>query len=109
MDNAARIDGASEWRVYWNIILPNAMPAILTLGVFVFVNNWNDLLWPLIFTTDKDMGTLTSGLTLLTGPGGIVPYGVMMAGALVAILPLAAIFMFVQRRFIESVATTGLK
>jgi multiple sugar transport system permease protein len=109
LDNAARIDGASEWRVYWNIVLPNAMPAILTLGVFVFVNNWNDLLWPLIFTTDKNMGTLTSGLTLLTGPGGIVPYGVMMAGALVAILPLAAIFMFVQRRFIESVATTGLK
>jgi multiple sugar transport system permease protein len=109
LDNAARIDGASEWRVYWNIVIPNAMPAILTLGVFVFVNNWNDLLWPLIFTTDKDMGTLTSGLTLLTGPGGIVPYGVMMAGALVAILPLAAIFMFVQRRFIESVATTGLK
>lgn len=109
LDNAARIDGASEWRVYWNVVLPNAMPAILTLGVFVFVNNWNDLLWPLIFTTDKDMGTLTSGLTLLTGPGGIVPYGVMMAGALVAVLPLAAIFMFVQRRFIESVATTGLK
>jgi multiple sugar transport system permease protein len=109
LDNAARIDGASEWRVYWNIVIPNAMPAILTLGVFVFVNNWNDLLWPLIFTTDKDMGTLTSGLTLLTGPGGIVPYGVMMAGALVAILPLAAIFIFVQRRFIESVATTGLK
>ncbi|WP_457967541.1 carbohydrate ABC transporter permease [Arthrobacter sp. D1-29] len=109
LDNAARIDGASEWRVYWNVILPNAMPAILTLGVFVFVNNWNDLLWPLIFTTDRNMGTLTSGLTLLTGPGGIVPYGVMMAGALVAILPLAAIFMFVQRRFIESVATTGLK
>ncbi|WP_309106305.1 carbohydrate ABC transporter permease [Arthrobacter sp.] len=109
LDNAARIDGASEWRVYWNIVLPNAMPAVLTLGVFVFVNNWNDLLWPLIFTTDREMGTLTSGLTLLTGPGGIVPYGVMMAGALVAILPLAAIFMFVQRRFIESVATTGLK
>jgi multiple sugar transport system permease protein len=109
LDSAARIDGASEWRVYWNIVIPNAMPAILTLGVFVFVNNWNDLLWPLIFTTDKDMGTLTSGLTLLTGPGGIVPYGVMMAGALVAILPLAAVFIFVQRRFIESVATTGLK
>jgi multiple sugar transport system permease protein len=109
LDSAARIDGASEWRVYWNIVIPNAMPAILTLGVFVFVNNWNDLLWPLIFTTDKDMGTLTSGLTLLTGPGGIVPYGVMMAGALMAILPLAAVFIFVQRRFIESVATTGLK
>lgn len=109
LDNAARIDGASEFRVYLNVVLPNAVPALMTLGVFVFVNNWNDLLWPLIFTTEQGMGTLTSGLTLLTGPGGIVPYGVMMAGSLVALLPLVVVFMFVQRRFIESVATTGLK
>ena len=109
LDNAARIDGASEWRVFTRIVLPNAVPALLTLGIFTFVNNWNDLLWPLVFTTDRDMGTITSGLTLLTGPGGIVPYGVMMAGALVSVLPLAIAFMLVQRRFIESVGTTGLK
>ena len=109
LDNAARIDGASEWRIFRSVVLPNAVPALLTLGIFTFVNNWNDLLWPLVFTTDQDMGTITSGLTLLTGPGGIIPQGVMMAGALIAVLPLAVMFLLVQRRFIESVASTGLK
>jgi len=109
LDNAARIDGASEWRIFRSIILPNAVPALMTLGIFTFVNNWNDLLWPLVFTTDQKMGTITSGLTLLTGPGGIIPQGIMMAGALIAILPLAIMFLLVQRRFIESVASTGLK
>lgn len=109
LDNAARIDGASEFRIFRSVVLPNAVPALLTLAIFTFVNNWNDLLWPLIFTTEREMGTITSGLTLLTGPGGIVPYGVMMAGALVAILPLVVAFLLVQRRFIESIATTGIK
>jgi multiple sugar transport system permease protein len=109
LDNAARIDGASEWRVFLSIVLPNARPALMTLAVFTFVNNWNDLLWPLVFTNQAEMGTLTSGLTLLTGPGGIIPYGVMMAGALVAIAPLVVVFVLVQRRFVESVATTGIK
>lgn len=109
LDQAARIDGASEFRVFRSVILPNAVPALMTLGVFTFVNNWNDLLWPLVFTTSRDMGTITSGLTLLTGPGGIVPHGVMMAGSLVAIVPLVILFLVVQRRFIESIASTGLK
>jgi multiple sugar transport system permease protein len=109
LDNAARLDGASEWRIFWNVVLPNAKPALLTLAIFTFVNNWNDLLWPLVFTTDAEMGTITSGLTLLTGPGGIIPQGVMMAGSLIAVLPLAIMFLLVQRRFIESVASTGLK
>jgi multiple sugar transport system permease protein len=109
LDSAARIDGASELRVFWSVVLPNAVPALLTLAIFIFVNNWNDLLWPLIFTTSREMGTITSGLTLLTGPGGIIPYGVMMAGSLIAVFPLVVAFLFVQRRFIESVATTGLK
>lgn len=109
LDNAARMDGASEWRIYRSIILPNAVPALMTLGVFVFVNNWNDLLWPLVFSTKSDMATITSGLTLLTGPSGIVPYGVMMAGSLIALLPLTALFVIVQRRFVSSVAATGLK
>jgi multiple sugar transport system permease protein len=109
LDSAARIDGASEFRVFWSVVLPNAVPALLTLAIFIFVNNWNDLLWPLIFTTEREMGTITSGLTLLTGPGGIIPYGVMMAGSLVAVFPLVVAFLFVQRRFIESIATTGLK
>lgn len=109
LDNAARVDGAGEFRVFFSIVLPNAMPAVLTLGVFTFVNNWNDLLWPLVFTTTPEMGTITSGLTLLTGPSGIIPYGTMMAGSLVALLPLAVLFLIMQRRLVEGVATTGLK
>ena len=109
IDSAARIDGASEFRIFRSIVLPNAVPALLTLAIFTFVNNWNDLLWPLVFTTESEMGTITSGLTLLTGPGGIIPYGVMMAGSLIAVLPLVIAFLLVQRRFIESIATTGLK
>ena len=109
VDSAARIDGASEFRIFRSIVLPNAVPALLTLAIFTFVNNWNDLLWPLVFTTESEMGTITSGLTLLTGPGGIIPYGVMMAGSLIAVLPLVIAFLLVQRRFIESIATTGLK
>ena len=109
IDNAARIDGASEWRIFLQVVIPNARPAILTLAIFTFVNNWNDLLWPLVFTNDPNMGTVTSGLTLLTGPGGIIPQGVMMAGALVSLLPLFIAFMFAQRKFIESLSSTGLK
>lgn len=109
LDNAARIDGASEWRIYSSIVLPNAVPALMTLGVFTFVNNWNDLLWPLVFSTQSNMATITSGLTLLTGPSGIVPYGIMMAGSLIALLPLTVLFLIVQRRFVASVAATGLK
>lgn len=109
LDNAARIDGASELRIFRSIVLPNAIPALMTLAVYTFVNNWNDLLWPLVFTTTPDMGTVTSGLTLLTGPSGIIPYGTMMAGSLIAVLPLAIMFLVMQRRFVESVATTGLR
>lgn len=109
LDSAARVDGASEARIYWSIMLPNAIPALMTLGVYNFVNNWNDLLWPLVLTTDAEMGTITSGLTQLTGPGGIIPHGVMMAGSLVALIPLAIIFLILQRRFVASVASTGLK
>jgi multiple sugar transport system permease protein len=109
LDNAARIDGASELRIFRSIVIPNAVPALMTLAVYTFVNNWNDLLWPLVFTTTPDMGTVTSGLTLLTGPSGIIPYGTMMAGSLIAVLPLAIMFLVMQRRFVESVATTGLR
>lgn len=109
VDSAARIDGASEFRIFRAIVIPNAIPALLTLAIYIFINNWNDLLWPLVITTSKEMGTITTGLTLLTGPSGIVPHGVMMAGSLIAIAPLIIAFMFVQRRFIESIASTGMK
>lgn len=110
LDNAARIDGAGEFRIFAQIILPNAMPAILTVGMFNFMGNWNDLLWPLIMTSKPETRTITAGLAMLTGHGSsVTPYGVVMAGALISALPLLIVFFFVQKRFVEGIAMTGMK
>ena len=110
LDNAARIDGAGEFRIFAQIILPNAVPAILTVGMFNFMGNWNDLLWPLIMTSKPETRTITAGLAMLTGHGSsVTPYGVVMAGALISALPLLIVFFFVQKRFVEGLAMTGMK
>ncbi len=110
LDNAARIDGAGEFRIFAQIILPNAVPAILTVGMFNFMGNWNDLLWPLIMTSKPETRTVTAGLAMLTGHGSsVTPYGVVMAGALISALPLLIVFFFVQKRFVEGIAMTGMK
>lgn len=110
LDNAARIDGAGEFRIFAQIILPNAVPAILTVGMFNFMGNWNDLLWPLIMTSKPGTRTITAGLAMLTGHGSsVTPYGVVMAGALISALPLLIVFFFVQKRFVEGIAMTGMK
>ena len=110
LDNAARIDGAGEFRIFAQIILPNAVPAILTVGMFNFMGNWNDLLWPLIMTSKPETRTITAGRAMLTGLGSsVTPYGVVMAGALISALPLLIVFFFVQKRFVEGIAMTGMK
>ena len=110
LDNAARIDGAGEFRIFAQIILPNAVPAILTVGMFNFMGNWYDLLWPLIMTSKPETRTITAGLAMLTGHGSsVTPYGVVMAGALISALPLLIVFFFVQKRFVEGIAMTGMK
>ena len=110
LDNAARIDGAGEFRIFAQIILPNAVPAILSVGMFNFMGNWNDLLWPLIMTSKPETRTITAGLAMLTGHGSsVTPYGVVMAGALISALPLLIVFFFVQKRFVEGIAMTGMK
>ena len=110
LDNAARIDGAGEFRIFAQIVLPNSLPAILTVGMFNFMGNWNDLLWPLIMTSRPETRTITAGLAMLTGHGSsVTPYGVVMAGALLSALPLLIVFFFVQKRFVEGIAMTGMK
>ena len=110
LDNAARIDGAGEFRIFAQIVLPNSIPAILTVGMFNFMGNWNDLLWPLIMTSRPETRTITAGLAMLTGHGSsVTPYGVVMAGALISALPLLIVFFFVQKRFVEGIAMTGGK
>ena len=110
LDNAARIDGAGEFRIFAQIILPNAVPAILTVGMFNFMGNWNDLLWPLIMTSKPETRTITAGLDLLNGHClSVTPYGVVLAGSLISALPLLIVFFFVQKRFVEGIAMTGMK
>jgi multiple sugar transport system permease protein len=108
LEDAARIDGASELRIWWRVILPLATPALLTLGLFHFMYNWNDLLWPLVVTTSSSMQTLPAGLALFMG-AHVVEYGLLMAGAVLALLPMLVAFLVIQRRFVEGIATTGIK
>jgi multiple sugar transport system permease protein len=108
LDEAARADGASEWYIYSRIMLPLAKPALATLAVFYFMNNWNDFLWPLVVTSTTDMRTLPAGLTLFAGQY-VVEHGVLMAGAIVSLLPLAVAFALAQRYFTRGIATTGIK
>jgi multiple sugar transport system permease protein len=108
LDEAARLDGASEFAIYWRIILPLAKPALVTLAVFHFMYNWNDFLWPLIITTSTTMRNLPAGLTLFSGQF-VVQHGILMAGATISLLPLALAFFFAQRYFVSGITTTGLK
>jgi multiple sugar transport system permease protein len=110
LHSAATLDGASEFRVYRSVVLPNAVGGLLTLGLFNFINNWNDMLWPMVVANSAEQRTLTAGLALLNGTSmGTVPYGVTMAGSLISVLPLVVVFAVVQKRFIEGVATSGIK
>jgi multiple sugar transport system permease protein len=108
LDEAARIDGCNEFEIYWRIILPLSGPALATLAVFHFMYNWNDFLWPLLITSSLEMRTLPAGLALFVG-SHVVEYGVVMAGAMLALLPLLVAFLFAQRYFIQGIATTGIK
>jgi multiple sugar transport system permease protein len=108
LDEAARIDGAGEFYIYSRIILPLSGPAIATLAVFHFMYNWNDFLWPLLITSSIDMRTLPSGLALFMGQH-VVEYGVIMAGAALALAPLFIAFLFAQQYFVRGIALSGLK
>jgi multiple sugar transport system permease protein len=108
LEDAARMDGASEFKIYRRVILPLSVPALLTLGLFHFMYNWNDLLWPLIIATDQDMQTLPAGLALFMGQH-VTEYGLLMAGSVLALLPMVIAFLLIQRSFVEGIATTGLK
>lgn len=108
LEEAARIDGAGEFRIYRQIILPLAKPALLTLGLFHFMYNWNDLLWPLVINQSSDRQTLPAGLAAFAGQH-VVEYGLLMAGSVLALVPIVLFFLLIQRRFVDSIATTGFK
>ncbi|MFF4716442.1 carbohydrate ABC transporter permease [Streptomyces eurythermus] len=107
LEEAARIDGASEFRVFWSVVLPLSRPIVAAVAIFVFIGAWNNFLWPFIVTNDPDLMTLPVGLATVRDAHG-VQYVSGMASALLAALPLIVVFLFFQRRIVDSVATTGL-
>lgn len=107
LEEAAFIDGANDFTVFFKIYLPLAKPVIATVGTFAFIGNWNDLLTPLIFTTSEDMYPITVGLaSLLTQEGH---FGVEMAGSVLSFIPTFLIFLFFQRYFVKGIALSGIK
>jgi multiple sugar transport system permease protein len=107
-DEAARIDGASEFYIYRKIILPLSKPALATLFIFHFMYNWNDFLWPLVITTSQEMRTLPAGLALFMGQH-TAEQALLLAGATLTLLPLLVAFLLAQRQFVRGVANTGIK
>jgi multiple sugar transport system permease protein len=106
-EEAARMDGASEFQIYWQVVLPMLTPAIATLGTLQFLNYWNEFLYPLVITTKADMRTLPVGLATLQTPTGGLP--ALLAGTTITIVPTVIVFLFFQRYFVRGIATTGLK
>ena len=105
---AARLDGASEWRVFWQVVLPLSKPALLTVMIFSVLRGWNDFLGPLIYLSSENNRTLALGLAHLHGVQS-TEWGLLMAAAMVMLLPALALFFVAQRFFIEGIALTGTK
>jgi multiple sugar transport system permease protein len=106
---AARIDGAGEWRIFYRVILPLCGPPLATLGILTFLHSWNNFLWPLVVAQSEDKYTLPVALALYSVGQNATRYGLLMAGAVVIIIPVVALFIALQRYFVQSVATTGIK
>ena len=108
IEEVARVDGASFWRVYRRIIMPLARPAVAAVAIFTFVQSWNDLLWPLLVLSNPEIMTVPVGLATVQGSFGI-RYADVMASAILGAIPLVAVFLLFQRRIVEGIAGTGLK
>src|SRR5690606_19743241 len=100
--DAARMDGAGELRVYWSVVLPLCRPVLVTLAIFTFMAVWNDFMWPLIVLTDDSMYTLPVALASLVGEH-VQDTELMMAGAVLTVLPVLLIFLFLQRYYIQGI------
>lgn len=107
LEEAAIVDGAGRFRVYWQICLPLVTSAMVALGIFTFIGNWNDLFWPLIILSDRTTLTLPVGLQVLGG-GNYVQRGVTMAAAALASAPVLILYAIFQRRIIAGISLTGM-
>jgi multiple sugar transport system permease protein len=105
--DAARIDGAGAWRLFWQVVMPLSRSILVAVAIFVFIGAWNNFLWPFIVTNDPALMTLPVGLATVKSAYG-VQYAQTMASAILGALPLLVIFMIFQRRIVQGVATTGM-
>lgn len=106
--DAARIDGASEWRIYWTIVLPVLKPILVTMATFSFLSSWNDFMWPLIVLSDSSKYTLPVALANLVGEH-VQDTELMMAGSVLTVLPVLAVFLVMQRSYIKGVLMGSVK
>lgn len=108
LEDAARLDGASTFQVYWRIMLPQVKPALAAVGIFAFLESWNDLFGPLIFLNTLELQTLPVALKLFQGEF-FTQISVLMAGATLSILPVLIVFFAAQKYFLQGITMTGIK
>ncbi|MDQ0871522.1 multiple sugar transport system permease protein [Paenibacillus sp. V4I3] len=108
LQQAARIDGAGEFHIYWRIMLPLAMPAVLATGLFQVMSSWNDFLGPLLYLNDPSQYTLSLGLQQFQNEIS-TEWGLLMAATFLMILPIIILFFFLQKSFIQGITFTGIK
>jgi multiple sugar transport system permease protein len=106
---AARIDGAGELRIFFSVILPLCGPALATLGILTFLTSWNNFLWPLVVAQTEDKYTLPVALALYAVGQNATQYGLLLAGSVVVVVPVLAVFLLLQRHIMQGIAMTGIK
>ncbi len=106
--DAARIDGAGEWKIYWRIVIPLSSSALAALAIYAFISVWAAFIWPLLVTNSSDMKTVELALAGFQ-TAYTVEYGPLMAGSVISLLPILLIFLVLRNQIIESVAMTGMK
>jgi multiple sugar transport system permease protein len=106
--DAARIDGASEFKIFWRIVLPLCRPALAAMAIFTFTYAWEDFFWPLVIVSDPDLYTAPLGLALFVTKNR-TSWDMLMAGSVIATLPMVVVFMIFQRNFIRGISLAGLK
>ncbi|GAA2512076.1 carbohydrate ABC transporter permease [Streptomyces gobitricini] len=107
LEEAAFVDGAGRWRVFWTIVMPLSRPVLAAVAIFTFISTWNNFLWPFLVTTDPNGMTLPVGLVSVQSSYGL-RYAQMMASVVIAGLPLLIVFALFQRQIVRGVAHTGL-
>lgn len=105
---AAKIDGASEWKTYWKVVLPLARPGLAALGIFTFMNVWNSFLWPIIVLNTAELYTLPVGLKTLQD-ANLADFKLLMSGAAIAAIPMIIIFIIFQQHFVKGLTLGGVK